>query len=90
MRERGTREKGALNKKRRFTKPPRSTARFKIGDETIVDYKNLPLIQRFLNDRGKMVPRRISGVSAKEQRLLSRAIKLARFLGLLPSGGANK
>jgi small subunit ribosomal protein S18 len=82
-------EKRPFNKKRKFTKP-KSTARFKIGSDTNIDYKNLPLIQRFLNDRGKIVPRRISGVSAKEQRQLSRAIKLARFLALLPSGGVNK
>ena len=82
-------EKRRIIKKRKFSKP-KSTARFKIDDAAKINYKNLPLIQRFLNDRGKIVPRRISGVSAKEQRLISKAIKQARFLALLPSGGVNK
>ena len=82
-------EKKRMVRKRRFSKP-KSTARFKIGEDAIIEYRNLSLIQRFLNDRGKIVPRRISGVSAKEQRMLSRAIKQARFLALLPSGGVDK
>ena len=81
------REKRIIRKKR-FTRP-KSTTRFKIAEETIIDYKNLTLIQRFLNDRGKIVPRRISGVSAKEQRMISRAIKQARILGLLTTGGGR-
>ena len=55
-----------------------------------IEYKNLMLLQRFLNDRGKIVSRRVSGVSAKEQRKIAEAIKLARFLALLPTGGVRK
>ena len=55
-----------------------------------IEYKNLMLLQRFLNDRGKIVSRRVSGVSAKEQRKITEAIKLARFLALLPTGGVKK
>ena len=76
-------------KKRRFTKP-KNTARFQIPKDMGIDYKNLTLMQRFLNERGKIVPRRISGVSAKEQRLLSQAIKRARYLALLPTGGVKR
>jgi small subunit ribosomal protein S18 len=43
-----------------------------------------------LSERGKMLSRRFTGVSAKEQRLVSLAIKRARFLGLLPSGSAKR
>ena len=49
-----------------------------------IDYKDMRLLQRFISERGKMVPSRITAVSAKKQRELSNAIKRARFLGLLP------
>jgi small subunit ribosomal protein S18 len=49
-----------------------------------IDYKNTDLLERFMNDQGKILPRRVTGTSAKYQRQLSRAIKRARFLGLLP------
>lgn len=49
-----------------------------------IDYKDVRLLQRFVSERGKMVPSRITAVSAKKQRELARAIKRARFLALLP------
>jgi small subunit ribosomal protein S18 len=49
-----------------------------------IDYKDLRLLQRFVSERGKMVPSRITAVSTKRQRALAQAIKRARFLGLLP------
>lgn len=49
-----------------------------------IDYKDTDLLQRFMNDQGKILPRRVTGTSAKYQRQLSRAIKRARFLGLVP------
>ncbi len=49
-----------------------------------IDYKDTRLLQRFISERGKIVPSRITAVSTKRQRELSRAIKRARFLGLLP------
>lgn len=49
-----------------------------------IDYKDVKLLQRYLSERGKIVPSRITAVSAKKQRVLSRAIKRSRFLGLLP------
>ncbi len=49
-----------------------------------IDYKDVKLLQRFLSKRGKIVPSRITAVSAKKQRALSRAIKRARLIGLLP------
>ena len=49
-----------------------------------IDYKDVKLLQRFLSERGKIVPSRITAVSAKKQRLLAQAIKRARFLALLP------
>ena len=49
-----------------------------------IDYKDLRLLGRYVSERGKIVPSRITSVSAKKQRELARAIKRARFLGLLP------
>ena len=49
-----------------------------------IDYKDVRLLSRFLSERGKIVPSRITAVSAKRQRELARAIKRARFLALLP------
>lgn len=50
----------------------------------LVDFKDERLLQRFVSDRGKIVPRRISGACAGHQRELAAAIKRARVMGLLP------
>ncbi len=49
-----------------------------------IDYKDARLLGRFVSERGKIVPSRITAVSTKKQRELAQAIKRARFLGLLP------
>ncbi len=49
-----------------------------------IDYKNVNLLRKYISERGKIVPSRISGTSAKNQRLLTQAIKRARHLGLIP------
>src|ERR1700742_2535528 len=49
-----------------------------------IDYKDVKLLQRFISERGKIVPSRITAVSNKKQRLLANAIKRARFMALLP------
>ena len=49
-----------------------------------IDYKDVKLLQRYVSERGKIVPSRITAVSLKKQRELARAIKRARFLALLP------
>ena len=49
-----------------------------------IDYKDVKLLQRYVSERGKVVPSRITAVSAKKQRELAKAIKRARFLALLP------
>ena len=50
----------------------------------LIDYKNYKLLKQHTTERGKIVPRRITNVSAKTQRLISLNIKRARQLGLLP------
>ncbi|RKZ28967.1 30S ribosomal protein S18 [bacterium] len=49
-----------------------------------IDYKNIDLLRRYVNDRGKIVPRKNTGVCAKHQRRLAKEIKRARFLALIP------
>lgn len=49
-----------------------------------VDYKDEKLLQRFLTERGKILPARLSGITARHQRQIRTAIKRARFLALLP------
>ncbi len=49
-----------------------------------IDYKDTRTLQRYISERGKIVPSRITAVGAKNQRALARAIKRARFLALLP------
>ena len=57
---------------------------FSSEDDPKIDYKDTKLLQRYISERGKVVPSRITAVSAKKQRELARAIKRARFLALLP------
>lgn len=54
------------------------------NDLNYVDYKDTEYLQRFINEQGKMLPRRVTNVSAKTQRQITRAIKRARHLALLP------
>ncbi|VAV89823.1 SSU ribosomal protein S18p @ SSU ribosomal protein S18p, zinc-independent [hydrothermal vent metagenome] len=49
-----------------------------------IDYKDVKMLQGYISERGKIVPSRITAVSSKKQRELSKAIKRARHLGLLP------
>lgn len=51
---------------------------------TYIDYKNLRIISRYITSFARIMPRRYSGIQVKYQRMLSQAIKRARFLGLLP------
>ena len=62
----------------------RKTCPFSGANAPNIDYKDAKLLQRYVSERGKIVPSRITAVSAKKQRELAQAIKRARFLGLLP------
>ena len=59
-------------------------ARSRAPNAPKIDYKDVKLLQRYVSERGKIVPSRITAVSTKKQRELAQAIKRARFLGLLP------
>ncbi|WP_008314422.1 30S ribosomal protein S18 [Leptolyngbya sp. PCC 6406] len=55
-----------------------------IKPEEKIDYKDVDLLRKFITDRGKILPRRISGLTAQQQRHLTTAIKRARAISLLP------
>ena len=62
----------------------RKTCPFSSDASPKIDYKDVRLLGGYVSERGKIVPSRITAVSAKKQRELAKAIKRARFLGLLP------
>ena len=62
----------------------RKSCPFSGPNSPAIDYKDVRLLSRYISERGKIVPSRITAVSAKKQRELARAIKRSRFLGLLP------
>ena len=58
--------------------------RFTQNKVIYIDYKDVKLLQRFVNEQGRIIPKRITGTSAKYQREVSAAIKRARHMALLP------
>ena len=62
----------------------RKTCPFSGANAPRIDYKDVKLLQRYISERGKIVPSRITAVSQKKQRELAKAIKRARYLALLP------
>nr|YP_009555745.1 ribosomal protein S18 [Selaginella lepidophylla]AZU95862.1 ribosomal protein S18 [Selaginella lepidophylla] len=55
-----------------------------VGPEEAVDYKNMSLLRRFIGKRGGILPKRMNGLTSKQQRLMTNAVKRARILALLP------
>jgi small subunit ribosomal protein S18 len=62
----------------------RKTCPFSGDNAPKIDYKDVKLLQRYISERGKIVPSRITAVSTKKQRELANAIKRARFMALIP------
>lgn len=67
---------------RRFRK--RKSCPFTAAGAREIDYKDVDNLSKFITDRGKILPRRITGVSARHQKMLTTAIKRARHMALLP------
>ena len=65
-------------------KPRKKYCRFKKYGIRYIDYKDVEFLKKFLNEQGKILPRRLTGNSLKYQRKLSDAIKIARQMALLP------
>ncbi len=70
------------NKKKRST--ARKVCRLTIEKVVYIDYKDTALLKHYVTEQGKIIPRRITGASARHQRMLNRAIKLARQIAMLP------
>jgi len=80
-RDRGDRDHGRRPRGRR---PRRKVCSFCVDKIEFIDYKDINRLRRFTNERGKIVPRRMSGNCAKHQRQLSESVKRARVVALLP------
>jgi small subunit ribosomal protein S18 len=74
---------GAGGQRRPFFRR-KKTCPFSGANAPKIDYKDVKLLQRFVSERGKIVPSRITAVSTRKQRLLANAIKRARYMALLP------
>lgn len=64
--------------------PKRKVCTFCANHIDVIDYKDVPMLQRYISDRGKIEPRRRTGTCARHQRTLAEAIKRARHIALLP------
>ena len=69
---------------RKYQKYKKKYCRFCASSELIIDYKNSELLLRYVTNRGKILPKRVTGNCAKHQRFLSREIKKSRSVGLMP------
>ncbi|MBO8470803.1 MAG: 30S ribosomal protein S18 [Bacteroidetes bacterium] len=80
----------AQNSEIRYLNPPtvevkrKKYCRFKKAGIKYVDYKDAEFLKKFLNEQGKILPRRLTGTSLKFQRKVAQAVKRARHLALLP------
>ncbi|HEY3425083.1 MAG TPA: 30S ribosomal protein S18 [Negativicutes bacterium] len=71
-------------KRERGRKPKKKICSFCVDKVEAIDYKDVPKLRRYTTERGKILPRRISGNCAKHQRQVTLAIKRARIVALLP------
>ena len=65
-------------------------AKYVMGSDVKIEYKDIALLQRYITDRGKILSRRVTGITGKQQSALSVSVKRARYLGLLPVGSVKK
>ena len=72
---------------RRGGRRRRKVCFFTVNKIAKIDYKDVDLLKRFISDRGKILPRRVTGTSARYQRELTVAIKRARHMALIPFSG---
>jgi small subunit ribosomal protein S18 len=70
--------------RKRTRKPKKRVCNFCVDKAVAIEYKEIDKLRRFITERGKILPRRISGNCAKHQRLMTEAVKRARNIALLP------
>ena len=73
-----------MNKKRSFGFKKKKSCPFTAAGVKHIDYKDTETLEHFITERGKILPRRITGISHRHQQLLQKAIKKARHVALLP------
>lgn len=78
-----SRSKVKKKRKKRTQSRPK-VCRLTIDRVQYIDYKDVAMLKHYVTERGKIIPRRITGATAKHQRMLTRAINLARQIALLP------
>lgn len=74
----------AMVRREKGRRPKKKICSFCVDKVTAIDYKEIPKLRRYITERGKILPRRISGNCAKHQRQVTLAIKRARNIALLP------
>lgn len=72
------------SKKKKKKSSRAKVCRLTVDRVVYIDFKDVAMLKHYVTERGKIIPRRITGASAKHQRMLTRAIKLARQIALLP------
>lgn len=83
MTDQGARSHSHVKRKPRRRFPRRKVSRFTEEKTLYIDYKNYRVLRDFVTERGKIMPRRITGNTARHQRMLTTAIKRARFMALI-------
>ena len=77
-------EEGGDRSYQRNTRFKRKVCRFCHDKNAHIDYKDVKMVEQFITDRGKILPRRVTGICAKHQRGVALAIKRARIIALIP------
>jgi small subunit ribosomal protein S18 len=78
------RGKSSARKRKKKRSTGRKVSRLTIDRVVYIDYKDVGMLKHYVTERGKIIPRRITGATAKHQRMLNQAIKRARQIALLP------
>ena len=84
MARQSARGRSNAKKKKKKSQGRKKVCRLTVDRVQYIDYKDVGMLKHYITERGKIIPRRITGASAKHQRMLTRAIKLARQIALLP------
>lgn len=82
--KRAAKTKNAAKKKRKKKSSLKKVCRLTVDRVVFIDYKDVTTLKHYVTERGKIIPRRITGATAKHQRMLTSAIKKARQIALLP------
>ena len=79
-----SRSKARVKKRKKKAAQRNKVSRLTVDGVVHIDYKDVAMLKHYVTERGKIIPRRITGATAKHQRMLTQAIKRARQIALLP------